>query len=181
MQNANADKLMKLSGMMQQLCIFALAVLMIATLYAVGRLTIDADAFLSTIIGSRLPVMGIGASQVLGIVLVNAVSVVLLAAALHALWKMFSQFAQGNILSAVPTRLMRRAGQMFLAGALWSIIAHSLTVLLATAANPQGERSLSIAFGSQQLFALLLAGTLFAVGHVLSEAIRLDQENKGFV
>ncbi|MEO0565820.1 MAG: hypothetical protein AAF125_27170, partial [Chloroflexota bacterium] len=113
MQNANADKLMKLSGMMQQLCIVALAVLMIATFYAVGRLAIDANAFLSTIIGSHLPVMGIGASQVLGIVLVNAVSVALLIAALHALWKMFSQFAQGNILSAVPTRLMRRAGQMF--------------------------------------------------------------------
>lgn len=181
MRNLPADELTKLSRIMKWLCVIALAALLVTALYMGVRLLAEGGLFLAAIAHISFDPTRVSAWQIIGIITVNGISVWLLSLALLRLRDMFSEFTLGNILSSAPARSMRSAGRYFLFGAVWSIIAHSLTVLLATAGNAPGERALAISFSSQQLFPLLLAGILFAVGHLLSEAIRLDQENKSFV
>ncbi|MEL6817066.1 MAG: hypothetical protein AAFP80_00295 [Pseudomonadota bacterium] len=181
MQNLPSDELARLSRLMKWLCVTALAALLATAFYIGVRLLAEGGPFLATIAPISFDPTLVKRWQIAGIMTVNGIGVWLLSLALLSLRDMFSQFALGNVLSSAPARSMRSAGRYFLVGAAWSILAHSVTVLLATASNAPGERALAISFSSQQLFPLLLAGTLFAVGHLLSEAIRLDQENKSFV
>ncbi|MEL6920455.1 MAG: hypothetical protein AAFO77_05440 [Pseudomonadota bacterium] len=181
MTDTAKQKLIGLSRTMKWLCMAALIGVTMAALFAGLSLVGDRGALLANIVGPTLRPDRIEGWQLGAILVVNGVGVLFLCAALFALWEMFSEFAEGNILSPVPAQAMRKAGQHFLTAAVWSVIAHSVTVLLATMNNPPGERSLAVALNSHQLFPLLLAGVLFAVGHVLSEATRLEEENRSFV
>lgn len=181
MSNERMAALQKLSRRMKLMCMVALAIVLLAALIALQGLATDPRATLAGIDGIRLYSDRIGFWQLAGIATINGVSILLVSAGLFALWEMFSEFADGEVLSRVPARHMRQAGKFFFATAIWGVFAHMATVLLATMNNPVGERQLSIAVNSEQLFPILLAGVLFAVGHVLTAATEVDEENKGFV
>jgi hypothetical protein len=48
-------------------------------------------------------------------------------------------------------------------------------------ANPPERRFLAIAFSTNDYFALIVGGVLFAAATLMREAARLDRENKSFV
>jgi hypothetical protein len=47
--------------------------------------------------------------------------------------------------------------------------------------NPPERRALMIAFSTNDYFALIVGGVLFAAATLMREAAPLDRENKGFV
>lgn len=166
---------------MKWVCMATLISLVALAFFIGFQLLTDTRETLAAYLGVQVFPGAIGAWQLGLILAVNAVTVLFMSAALFALWEMFSEFSEGNILAMPPARNMRKAGQHFVWTAAWGFVAQPLTVLLATIGNPPGERQLSIALGSHMLFPLLLAGVLVCVGHVLMEAIRIDRENKSFV
>lgn len=115
------------------------------------------------------------------VTLLGLVTVAIAAAAFLALARMFDQFAKGRLLDGEASQQLRLAGILFCASALWSTLAHTLNVLVLSSFNPPGERQLAVSVSFDQVFPLVLAGVLYAVGHVLSLAIALDRETKEFV
>jgi len=111
------------------------------------------------------------------VVLLIAVQAAVLLAALWCTRRMFGALTAEEPLSEAAARWMTRASLAFLATAITSLVAHPLVVLALTMANPPGQRALSLAVGSADLLALLVAGIMFMTGRVLSLAavIRADQ------
>jgi len=55
------------------------------------------------------------------------------------------------------------------------------SILLLTAANPPGERQLSIAFSSTELSLVLAGGLLLLIGQALGAGASAADENRAFV
>lgn len=181
MQQTSPDELVRISRIMQWFCLGVAAIILLGAGYAVVRVLADPAALAGFFDGANLNADRITATQAALTALVNAPTIALIAYALLALWMLFGAFRKGDLVSPRAANLMRRAGVAFALAAIWSVIAHTLSVLLLTLNNPVGERQLAIGLSSDQLFPLLLAGVLFAIGHVLSVAAAIEAENRAFV
>ncbi|WP_026479290.1 DUF2975 domain-containing protein [Ahrensia sp. 13_GOM-1096m] len=115
------------------------------------------------------------------IILINSVTVIFICRGLAALASLFAALQQREVLTTHSTGQLRLAGFCLLFVAIYGIAARTVSILILTNDNPFGERELVIGFGTNELFALLMAGTLFVLGHVLSIAASIEEENKGFV
>jgi Protein of unknown function (DUF2975) len=100
---------------------------------------------------------------------------------LRELWLGFSAFRRGEVFAAATGLLLRRAGYASLANAIYLLALPVLATLLATINNPQGQKALAIGFNTQQALSLLMAGILVAVGHVISLAAEIDEDNRSIV
>jgi hypothetical protein len=103
---------------------------------------------------------------------------------LLALWHMralFSLYAMGDVFGPDTARAIRSIGLTLFALAILRIVGHTLCVLALTAANPPGQRALSVGLTSNNIFLLFTSGLLVAIGWAMSEATRIADENKGFV
>lgn len=181
MQMTPPDALMRVSRTMQWFCLLALAVIVVGATFGAVRSLVDPGTIAEFYAGAGLLAERITRTQVVLAMLVNAPNLVLIAYALIALWKLFGAFRAGDLVSRATATLMRRAGGAFVLAAVWGVIAHTLSLLVLTINNPEGQRQLSIVLSSDQFFPLLLAGVLFAIGHVLSIAAAIDDENRAFV
>ena len=180
MQN-NREALMRLSHRMRWLCIVAVLALGVFAAWMSASWLAD-PASLKAIAGDAAfhPERITMAARV-GIVVVNGVGMAFLCIAFWNLSATFDDMADGNVFTNETARDLRVAGGWFLANAVWALIVPTLNVLLITMNNPVGERSLSVAASSNQLYPMVLAGVLFAVSHMLVMATEMDEENKGFV
>lgn len=187
----NEEKLVKLvalSTYMRWLCVALLVLVIVAgvAVMLLGALT-GASWFFEQLAnwnqtrGVPFSPDTVGIGTRLLIVAVNAITIYFTCRGLWFLMQLFDAFSKREILSLQTSQLLRRAGSSFLIVAIYGVLARTISVLLLTMGNPAGQKQLSIGFGSEQLFAVLLAGTLFAIGHVLSIATSIDEENKGFV
>lgn len=102
----------------------------------------------------------------------------------RALWRLQESFrhlgADGPNLDDAATAMVS-AGRWFVIVAIGGVLVRSASVVLATMHLPAGERLLSIGIGQAELFGVLVAGTLLALGHVVALAASLDAENQEFV
>lgn len=187
----NAQKLtnlVKLSNFMRWFCVALMVVVIVAGvgISLVGALT-GADWFYEqATMGANLGDVSfspddVGAATRLAIVAVNGVTLYFTFRGLWFLMQLFGSFSRREILTAEASQLLRKAGFSFLIVAIYGVVARTATVLLLTMGNPAGQKELAIGFGSSEMFSILLAGTLFAVGHVLSVAASIEEENKGFI
>lgn len=117
----------------------------------------------------------------ISLMVIAAVGVAILLAALYSLYRLFEGYAGGALFSASSGYWIRQAGLAFFASAIYGVLANTLTVLLVTLNNPEGQRSLAIGVGSDEVSALLLAGLLVVIGHILVLAADLADENNSFV
>ncbi len=101
--------------------------------------------------------------------------------ALHALWRFFGAFAAGDPFASASALWLRRAGLAFLANAAFGVVGQAAVTMLTTMNNPPGQRMLAVGFGSNEALSLLMAGVLFAVGHMAVLAGALVEENRSFV
>ena len=175
------EQLDRLAQVMQWFCLTALAVVALAAAFAGIQLL--GDPALAT---SYFPNAGLYAERITGTQIglslaVNLLTILLVCRGLYALWAMFGAFRIGDLISTHTSSLMRQAGGAFLSAAIWSMIANTLTILILTANNPAGERQLAIGLSSNQLFPVLLAGVLFAIGHVMKVATEIEAENREFI
>jgi len=101
-----------------------------------------------------------------------------------AMWEarqLFHQFGADRIFCPATPRHLVRLGALAIMAALAGIIVRTLVVLLMTSSNPLGQQQLVIGVGSNEI-AALVAGLLFlAFALVMQEALRIENENQGFV
>jgi len=114
----------------------------------------------------------------------GAIVAVPVAVMVWGLWHvraLFREFAAGRVFSERAARHLQIFGATVLAQApLGPLLALALTVTL-TLGQPPGQRMAAVAFSTNDYFALIVGGVLFAVAYAMREAARIADENAGFV
>jgi Protein of unknown function (DUF2975) len=114
----------------------------------------------------------------------GAVSGIPLALLLAGVWqarRCFALFACGEVFTGAATVLLRRFAGWVAWAALASMLAASASSVLLTLNNPPGLRHLSVGIGSDQVFTLFFAGTVWLMAAVIAQGRSLADENEGFV
>jgi hypothetical protein len=93
----------------------------------------------------------------------------------------FGLFAQGEVFSSQTTSLLRRFAGWVAAAALAAILASTMVSVLLTVTHPPGMRQLAIGVGSNHVFTLFFAATVWLMAAVIGEGQALAEENRGFV
>lgn len=101
--------------------------------------------------------------------------------ALWQLWQLFAGYAQGRVFTRTALTHLRRFAWSLLAGALLAPALRSLMSVLLTLGNPPGRRHLVIGLSWDDYMAVLLAAVLIVIASVMAEAVRLAEDNEGFV
>lgn len=115
------------------------------------------------------------------VALVLAVSLALVITALWHMRRLFALYARGDVLGQDAAVRILKIGQVLLILAVVGVLGDTLSVLALTLANPEGAKSLSIAFGSNDLFLGFAGGLLTVIGWAMVEAARVADENASFV
>lgn len=181
MMREPSEQLNRLARVMQWFCLSALAIVLLAATFTGIQALADPSSVVRYLPNTALYAEQITRTQIIIAVGVNVLTILLICRGLYALWVMFGAFRIGDMISPHTSSLMRTAGGAFLGAAIWGMIANTLTILILTATNPAGERQLTIGLSSDQLFPMLLAGVLFAIGHVMTVAAEIDAENREFI
>ena len=79
-----------------------------------------------------------------------------------------------------PVR-MRRIGLCILVLALLRPLTSTMLGLILTSANPPGQRILALSIGIDDYMIAALGGLVLAIGHVMTEATRIADENRQIV
>lgn len=95
--------------------------------------------------------------------------------------KCFVLFAQGEVFSSQTTALLRQFAGWVAAAALAAILASTLVSALLTLTNPPGMRHLAIGIGSDHVFTLFFAATVWLMAAVIGQGQALAEENQRFV
>ena len=128
--------------------------------------------------GEMLPITPLGQFAA-GIVLAVPVGVMIFG--LFAARRMFGEFSRGEVFTESAASHLRMFAASVLAQApLGPLTAAGFSAALSLA-NPPERRFLAIAFSTNDYFALIVGGVLFATATLMREAARLDRENKSFV
>jgi Protein of unknown function (DUF2975) len=128
--------------------------------------------------GITLPITPLGQAAA-GVVLAIPVGVMIYG--LFAARGMFAEFSRGEIFSERAARHLQTFAATVLAQApLGPLTAAGFSAALSLG-NPPGQRALTIAFSTNDYFALIVGGVLFAAATVMREAARVAEENRGFV
>jgi hypothetical protein len=126
--------------------------------------------------GTTLPLSPAGR---LVVALVMTVPVGVLLYGLVAVRTLFREFAQGHVFTERAALKLQTFAVTVLAQApLGPLTAAALSAALAYA---NGEHAVHIAFSTNDYFALIVGGVLFAVATVMREAAKLADENAAFV
>ena len=113
-----------------------------------------------------------------------AVSMLPVALSLYGLWQLwclFALYALGRVFDADALRRLRRFAWAVFAGALMAPLIRAAMSVVLTLGNPPGRRQLVIGLSWDDYLVVLLAIVLIAIATVMAEAVRLAQENAGFV
>ncbi|MBM7067072.1 DUF2975 domain-containing protein [Actibacterium sp. 188UL27-1] len=119
--------------------------------------------------------------QIAAYIAVFSVGLAILAIPLWHLHRLLARYALGETLSPACAQALRRIGQGLLAVAAFSFVSNTIDILILTALNASGERTLSIGIEDSDL-ALVLAGTVvILVGWVMGQAAEMADENRSFI
>ena len=112
---------------------------------------------------------------------VMAVPQVILVLGVRRAQTCFALFAQGEVFSSRTTALLRQFAGWVAAAALATILASTLVSVLLTQTNPPGLRQLAIGVGSNHVFTLFFAATVWLMAAVIGQGQALAEENQRFV
>lgn len=128
--------------------------------------------------GEYLPITPFGQAMA-GLVLAIPVGVMIYG--LLAARRMFGEFSRGEVFTESAANHLRLFAATVLAQApLGPLTAAGFSAALSLG-NPPERRALMIAFSTNDYFALIVGGVLFAAATLMREAAKLDRENKSFV
>lgn len=100
---------------------------------------------------------------------------------LHQAYALFDAFRIGNVFSTdAPVRL-RRIGSCIVALAILRPLTSTLLGLILTWTNPPGQRILALSLGIDDYMIAALGGLVLAIGHVMTEAARIAEDNRQIV
>lgn len=113
-----------------------------------------------------------------------AVSVLPVAVGLYALWQLwqlFAEYAAGRVFGRIAAQRLRRFAWALLGAALLAPLVRAAMSVVLTIGNPPGQRMLVLGFSWNDYLAVLLSAVLIAIATVMAEAVRVAEENEGFV
>lgn len=119
-------------------------------------------------------------SQQLG-ALLSLLPVALGLYALWQLWRLFAEYGAGRVFGRVALAHLRRFAWALLGIAVLAPLVRAATSVALTMGNPPGRRMLVLGFSWNDYMAVLLAAVLIAIATVMAEAVRVAEENEGFV
>ncbi len=102
-------------------------------------------------------------------------------AALAQLWQLFGEYAAGRVFGHRAQQRLRGFAGFMLASALAAPLLRAALGVALTLGNPPGQRLLALSLYWSDYIAILCSAVLLAVAVVMSEAVRLAEENEGFV
>lgn len=97
------------------------------------------------------------------------------------LWELFGEYAQGRVFGSVAHGHLRRFAWAILVSALLTPFERAAIGIALTLGNPVGQRLLMLSITWNDYLTVLCGAVLLAVATVMSEAVRLAEENDGFV
>lgn len=118
--------------------------------------------------------------QVLG-ALATALPALIGIYALLQIWRLFGEYARGEVFGSRACLHLRRIAIALIAIAVAQPLSRTLTVLALTLFNPPGQKVLAIGLSWHDYTFLLVGGVLLAIAWVMVEATRLAQEHAEFV
>lgn len=101
--------------------------------------------------------------------------------ALWQLWALFAEYAAGRVFGHAALQRLRRFAWALLGAALLAPLVRAAMSVVLTLGNPPGQRHLVIGLSWNDYLAVLLAAVLIAIATVMAEAVRVAEENDGFV
>lgn len=101
--------------------------------------------------------------------------------ALWQLWRLFGEYGAGRVFGRPALVHLRRFAWALLAAALLAPLVRAAGSVVLTLGNPPGQRMLAIGLSWNDYLAVLLAVVLIAIATVMSEAVRVAEENQSFV
>lgn len=101
--------------------------------------------------------------------------------ALWQLWRLFAEYGEGRVFGRTALLHLRRFAWALLGSALLAPLVRAAMSVVLTLGNPPGRRMLAIGLSWNDYMAVLLAAVLIAIATVMAEAVRVAEENAGFV
>jgi hypothetical protein len=101
--------------------------------------------------------------------------------ALWQLWRLFAEYGAGRVFGREAQARLQRFAWALLAAALLAPLVRAAMSVVLTLGNPPGQRQLVIGLSWDDYLAVLVAAVLIAIATVMAEAVRVAEENEGFV
>lgn len=120
------------------------------------------------------------ATRLLGFA-VSMVPMAVLFFLLHQSYALFDAFRLGNVFTADAPIRLRRIGMCIVVLALLRPLTSAMLGLILTWANPPGQRILAIGISIDDYMIAALGGLVLAIGHVMTEAARIADDNSRIV
>lgn len=140
--------------------------------------------FISTslgMLGTQMAAEAASFPNVIWPMLLRSVPVVVFVLTMLVLFQLFRRLATGTVLDARNAQLVSRVGLGFVIFAATAMASNTLATLILTAANPPGERVLTIGFTTSDIGAFAAGFAFWGLGSVLGEAARVADDNASIV
>ena len=102
-------------------------------------------------------------------------------AALWQLWRLFGEYAAGRVFASAAQRHLRGFAAALLASAVLTPLMRTAVGVALTLGNPPGQRLLVFTLSWNDYLSILCGAVLLAVALVMADAVRLAEDNEGFV
>ena len=102
-------------------------------------------------------------------------------AALWQLWQLFGEYAAGRVFAAAAQQHLRGFAAALLASAVLTPLLRTAVGIALTLGNPPGQRLLVFTLSWNDYLSMLCGAVLLAVARVMADAVRLAEDNAGFV
>ena len=109
-----------------------------------------------------------------------AISLLPVSAMAYALWhaqQCFNGFARGDVFRLGTVRHLRGFASGLLASSSAGLLAPTAIVWLLTLGAPAGQRVLTVSLGAQPLLMLLFSGIVWQMGHAMTRAVEIAEDN----
>jgi hypothetical protein len=113
--------------------------------------------------------------------LFSLIPVTVILIALHRLWGLFGEYAQGRVFSRAALVNLRGFARWVLVDAVVSPIYSALLSVIVSWENGPGHRELNLEISSNDYVQLLFGVIVLAISTVMVEAARMAEDNEGFV
>ncbi len=100
---------------------------------------------------------------------------------LHQAYGLFDSFRTGNVFTSLAPIRLRRIGWCIVALAVLRPLTATMLALVLTWGNPPGQRILALSIGIDDYMIAALGGLVLAIGHVMTEAARIADDNRQIV
>ncbi len=179
-QNPSTAGNQRLSRLLAWACLALAALLPLATL--VGLLQTTPVGMLVQMgiqlpSGASLESLPIALWQHALAVCISLLPVAAMAYALVRAGQCFGGFVRGETFSLATVRHLRGFAAGLLVSSVAAMLAPTVIMVLLTLNAPAGGRTLALSLGSPQLLMLLFSGIVWQIGHAMTRAVELAEDN----